>query len=451
MNQNTPIKSELPPPPLMIMRGVPNDLRQKLGQVGAFFLDAYSRMGPIFRFSRANQEFVVLAGYEANLFFLREAQNIFRADLYRKEQNEEFGVTKTLVTLNGEEHYEFRRIQRKGHSRAILNNRYPELSQIIRHITQSWSVGDRLLVRDFFPQMIAEQLGVGVVNYPLGAYFADVLLFVRTSLAETVVKMGPRKVMNTPEYQEAKRRSYELADQVIAFHRTTPPVNQREPDVVDDLLAGLAENPDLLTEQELRLAVLGGYIGGLDTVAYTCTFMLYALLSHPAILARVQREVDEAFADGELTPAKLREMVALHHTALETLRLYPVAAAIQGDVAKSFEFGGYRVEKGQGLIVATALPHFLPEFFTDPLTFDIDRYNDPSGKYRQPGIYEPFGLGPHVCLGAGMAEVLIMLTMATLLHEIQFEIDPPHYQLNIQPIPAPVPYDFYVRVAAKHH
>jgi cytochrome P450 len=405
-------------------------------------------MGPIFRFSRVNQDFTVMAGHEANLFMTREAGAVLRADLVRREQNEEFGIEKTLVTMNGEEHYAFRKLQKRGHARSALDRHYTALVGITERIARGWQPGDRLLVRDFFPQMIAEQLGIGVVNYPIGDYFKDVLLFVRTALTETVVKTRPRSVINSPKYKRAKARSMELADKVIAAHRTAP-TNGRKPDLVDDLLAAMAEDETLMTEQELRIAVLGGYIGGLDTVAYTCTFMLHALLDHPEVLARATAEADAAFADGMLTPQKLKDMPVLHHAALEVLRLYPVAAAIQGTVGKSFEFAGYRVEEGQDLIVATTVQHFLPEFFPNPLTFDVDRYDDPACRYREPGVLMPFGVGPHICLGAGMAEVLIMLTMATLLRTVQLAMDPPDYRLNIQTVPSPVPFDFHVRVVAQ--
>src|SRR5260221_2053373 len=49
------------------------------------------------------------------------------------------------------------------------------------------------------------------------------------------------------------------------------------------------------------------------------------------------------------------------------------------------------------------------------LQFDLDRFRPPRNEHRKPGAYAPFGLGDHTCLGAGIAEVQLMTTMATLL------------------------------------
>ena len=445
-----PIAVRYPPgttaPPLMPPVRLNPDTVARVGYISAFFLEGYTTLGPIFRFRRRSEEFTVLAGREANLFVTREGQRIIRADEYRRGQNIELAVEQTLVSMGGAEHLRHRRIQKRGYSRAALDAHSVRLVSIVRERTARWMPGQRLLVRDVLPPIIAEQLGVGVLNHPLGDYFDDVTLFVRTIVAETVAKTRPRSVLDTPEYARAKRRSFELADDVIAAHRTEP-AGPGRPDLVDDLLQALETDPGLMTPQELRIAVLGGYIGGLDTVAYTCTFMLYCLLKHPEVLARATAEVDRVFGCGTPDTITAAEFRTLHHTALETLRLYPLSGAIQATVDAPFEFSGCFVPSGANLIVATTVPHFLPEYFPGPLQFDVDRYAPPRREHQLAGAFAPFGIGPHLCLGAGMAEALIVLTMAALLRSVRLELDPPDYQLQIEMIPVPVPKDFCVVVS----
>jgi cytochrome P450 len=314
------------------------------GQDFTFFLDSYLAMGPIFRFARNNQEFTVMAGPEANLFVSLEGSEYLSANEFRQDQDDELGVEKNLVSMNGEEHFNFRMLQKRGYARSILDERYPELIGIIQGIAREWTPGQSVLIKEVMPRIIAEQLGVGVLNYPVGDYLEDILLFVRTVVTETVAKVRPKSVLYSPAYLRAKERSLELADKAIEAHRA-PREPGRKPDLVDDLLAALDENDELMTEQDLRIAVLGGYIGGLDTVAYTCSYMLYALLKHPEIRARVVDEVDAGFADGFPTAQAFRGMKALHYAALETLRMYPVAAAIVATVSNPFEFAGRRVDR----------------------------------------------------------------------------------------------------------
>lgn len=419
-------------------------------QIMSFFVKNYQLVGPIFRYTHGGSSYTTLAGPSANIFLSREGREVLRAGDYRREQNQELAVRQTLVSMDGAEHASARKLQSRGYSRATIESKYDRLVQAIVAIVDKWLPGQRIQVKDVMPRIIAEQLGIGLLNYPVGDYLHDILLFVRTVVTETVAKTRAKKVLQTTAYLAAKARALELADQVIAAHRHGA-APQREPDLVDDLLAASVIDPTLFSPQELRLAVLGGYIGGLDTVAYTCTFMLYALLKHPDALQRIRSDVDRAFADGPMTTGKLRGMTALHHATLETLRLYPVAGVIQGTAAMPFEFAGHRVDEGESLIIATTVPHFLPEYYPDPDRFDLDRFSAPRYEHRQAGVFAPYGIGAHVCLGSSVAEVLIMLTIATILNQVELGMDPLDYQLRIHFTPTPVPKDFYLRVVAKRH
>jgi cytochrome P450 len=424
------------------------DVLQRGGRISAFFVAGYRRMGPIFRYLRYGVSYTVLAGPEANQFATQHGQEILRASDYRAEQNRELEIEKQLVSMDGPDHRRHRLLQQHGYSRAMLDNRYDKMVATIQTFIVRWQPGDILSVRDALPPIIAELLGVGVLNYALGDHFDDVTLFVRTVVIETVARTRPRTVLDTPEYKQAKARSLKLADKIIDFHRRTSPTRNGRPDLVDDLLAAVDREPDLMTPQELRIAVLGGYVGGLDTVAYTCAFMLYALLENPPTLARVRSEIDAVFEAGGLTAGTISKMRALHGAALETLRLYPLSGAIQATSGRAFEFGGYEVPEGENLIVATTVPHFLPEIYKNPLDFDIDRFVSPRNEHTRPGVFAPFGVGPHVCLGAGLAQVLIMLTVATLIRFLQFEKHPANYRLKIGMVPVPVPEDFSIAIRA---
>ena len=167
--------------------------------------------------------------------------------------------------------------------------------------------------------------------------------------------------------------------------------------------------------------------------------MLYAIYKHPELLAGVQGEAAELFADGAPTPGNLRRADVLHRTALETLRRYPTTPAVQRTVIEPFEFDGYRVDAGVRLFVGTTVVHFDERYHPDPERFDIDRYVAPLNEHRIPGAYAPYGMGTHTCLGAGLAEAQIMLTVASLFHFGKFEMDPPGYDLKIRPLPTNAP------------
>jgi cytochrome P450 len=208
------------------------------------------------------------------------------------------------------------------------------------------------------------------------------------------------------------------------------------PDLLDHALAATDENgrpypPDVRAGMALQ-----GYFGGITTVAYLCSFMLYALLRHPDVLARVTAEVDSVFAGGRPSFDALQDMRTLHGLVLETLRLYPPAPGSSRTAVKPFQFNGFRVDAGTRVIVATSVPHHLAEHYSDPQVFDIDR--DFTDKRRN-DVYAPFSVGSHACLGAGLTEVLAVATMAILVRTVRLSLPSPDYRLRIQATPGPNP------------
>jgi len=195
---------------------------------------------------------------------------------------------------------------------------------------------------------------------------------------------------------------------------------------------------------------MGPFVAALDTVAGTCAFMLYALLRNPDVLAKVREEADALLTGDVPAEQALREMDAMHRAAMETMRMYPVTPLMVRTAANSFEFAGHHIPAGERVMIATAVPHYLPEFFPEPERFDIDRYTPERAEHKQPYVYAPFGLGPHRCLGNGFAEVQIAATMATVLHEVDLDPDRAGYSLKTTQVPLPSPDEsFKVRVRGR--
>jgi cytochrome P450 len=253
------------------------------------------------------------------------------------------------------------------------------------------------------------------------------------------IKLWPKFMLYSPRYRRSKKAVHAMGRQVLEEHMAAMGGSSR--DLIDDMLAAKDLNGNPFSEGDLLGSTIGPFFAGLDTVANTQSFLLYALHKHPQTLARVQAEVDEHFSAVELPPMRsLHEYKALYGAVLETLRLYPVAPFTPRGVARPFTFAGHRVEVGEQAMIANGLTHFLPEYFPEPEKFDIDRYAPPRDEHHQgAGIFAPYTLGAHTCLGAGVAELQLMITTAALLGAVRLALDPPDYNLKIimTPIPSP--------------
>ena len=421
------------------------------------FLALYSKLGPIYRLPRPDQKpLVVLAGAEANAFTSRHGDEFFvSADLWKEFNDAMGGMAGGMTTMRDGEVNRKRRAQTvRSYSRTQVLDQIPRMVSITQQYAQ-WTPGQIIEVLPCMQRIVAEQLGQLLINYSIGDYLEDFVLYLSTSIANSLIAKNA-EALSSPRFQQARERVMELGHIIVEAHRAAPP-HDRKPDIIDGALERAAANPEVYSETRLAFSALGPLLAGLETVARTVTFMLYALLTNPAALKRVVDEADRAFEQGELTWETLKSMSATQGAAMETLRMY-TGGGFGAIVAQPFTFADHRLEPGNEVYVPMTVPHFLPELFPQPETFDIDRYHEPRNEHRQRGAYAPFGLGEHTCLGAGIAEIQLMVIAATLLSTYQFELDPPNYQLKPgqqltieDDVNGTAGQQFRLRIAVSHH
>ena len=399
----------------------------------AFFTEQYLKLGPVFRIKAFGKPYIILAGTEANMFLQREGRLYFSSQEYWASFCKELGVSRHLTGMDGNDHIRMRRAKKDGYSRSVLEDNIEEAVAIFRRHIAEWPLNAAQPGLRALRYMMTDQMGILMTGVSPRSYLDDFAIFSQTLL--TARSTG--WLLRTPRYRRARRRVEALYEDILAAH--DGPRRNRRPDLIDDVLELHRTDPAFLPEADLFISALGPYFGGLDTATGTCAFMLYVLLKHPDLQARMRAEADELFANGTPTAAGLRRMDVTHRIAMETLRMYPVAPAVPRKVINSFAFGGYTIGVGERMFVATTVPHYLPDYFPDPHQFDIDRYLPERAEHKQRGAYAPFGLGTHRCLGSNFAETQIALTLATILRDVELKLDPPGYTLKIDPLPSPSP------------
>ena len=404
------------------------------GDIRTFLTREYQRLGPVFRVRAFKRRLTVLAGPEANMFMVKKGRTHLRSGAAWRDFATELGAERVSIGMDGPEHDRMRNAQKRGYSRAAAERCIPAMVEIVRREIAAWPTGRPIPAHYALQRIATDELGTLAAGASPRDYLDDLIVFVRGLLLATVTRQRPRSLLKGRRYRRARARVEKLYREVSALH---DPARRRAaaPDLLDDLLELHRADPAFLPEADLRPSVLGPFIAGLDTMAGVCSFMLYSLLKHPDVLERMTAEADAIFANGGPTVQDIRKLDVTHRAALETMRMYPTAPALHRTVSNSFELGGYRVHAGDHVLMAVAVPHYLPRYFPDPERFDIDRYAPPRNEHHQVGAYAPFGLGAHTCLGAGFAEVGIAVTMATLVHEAELTLDPPGYELKIDPIP----------------
>jgi cytochrome P450/CRP-like cAMP-binding protein len=401
----------------------------------AVFVDGYQRFGPIFQIVLPGLRYVCLAGPKANAFLLRGGErHLDHRPAYRRLACQ-LRSENYPVSTDGERHKALRRTLKPAFSREALSQYVPRLAEVAVGAARAWAPGQRVRVAAGMRAIVADQLGVALANRPLGPRFKDALTFARISVGASV-GVYPPLLYHAPWYLGARRRMFAFLGEIIADHRAREAGEGRDADLVDLLLAARDHEGRPFTEQDVIANAQMAYSNSLLYTAPACASLVYALAKNPDVMREAAAEVDEGFSK-RLTVESLKRMKTLAGAVKESMRLYPIALAMPRVAAEPFEFEGHRVEKGDRLLIGTTVCHFLPEYFPDPHRFDPTRYSEPRHEHFRPGAFVPFGLGAHPCLGAGLVELIMTVTAASLLHNVSFALDPPDYELRrfIKPFP----------------
>ncbi|HEY9544531.1 MAG TPA: cytochrome P450, partial [Solimonas sp.] len=304
--------------------------------------------------------------------------------------------------------------------------------------------------------IVVEQLGMVLTGQTPREYVRDIRTTILYILNVLVTRQRPKFLMKMPKYKRAKARMFELGHKMIRQYEERIAAGGATPEeyktLIDDVMEAHQRDPDLVPKGDLVMLMTGPYVAGLDTVANTTAAIVYTVLKHPDVLARIHAEVDALYAKGRPVNEDefMKDLPALNGAIMETMRLYPIAVAQIRTANKDFVFGGHLIQEGEMIYLGTAVPHFQSEFYPDADKFDIDRYAKPRAEHMQIGAYSPYGRGHHTCLGKSLAEVLLAMTMAEVFYNFDLEFESPNYELKTKTAPTPGPaMSFKVKVKGR--
>ncbi|GLJ27850.1 hypothetical protein SUGI_0546600 [Cryptomeria japonica] len=164
---------------------------------------------------------------------------------------------------------------------------------------------------------------------------------------------------------------------------------------------------------------------GTDTSSVTIEWALAALLQHPDIMGKAQRELDTHVGRDRLVEeSDLLELTYLQAIVKEILRLYPGAPLVPPhEAAEACSIGGFHVAAGTRLLVNAWVIHRDPALWSCPTEFDPERFLN-SGKAIDVKGHDfeliPFGSGRRMCPGMSLALVVVHYTLARLLQSFEW-------------------------------
>ncbi len=420
----------------------------------AFFVRCYRDYGPVYQVNVFGRKQYVIAGVEAaKLMSTKKGRDGLRSKEFWDDFVEHYGASKTLTQIDGEEHRRMRGIMRKGFSREAAAGKYHELTEIAdKSIVRDWKSGDTVPVVEAFQYMIVQMIGEMMSGDAPLDYVKDIRTNILFLLNVLVARVRPKVFLKSPKFKKASKRVDELGQKMVDQFREYAETGNLPDNLLGDVYQAHIDDPEFVQARDLSVLLTGPYVAGLDTVANTVAAATYGILKTPGVLEKVQAEADALYSKDTITEADIRGLDYIQGCLKEAMRLWPIAVAQMRTTNHDLDFEGYVIPKDELIFIGTSVPHFMDEYFPDPFKFDPERFNDERREHMKPGVYAPFGRGPHSCLGQNLAEVLMGVIMARLFHRLDLTLDPPDYVLKTKSAPTPGPaMSFSVKVRGERN
>jgi cytochrome P450 len=202
-----------------------------------------------------------------------------------------------------------------------------------------------------------------------------------------------------------------------------------------DLLWRLANARDRDTGEGLSVAEIEDEALTLGSTSVTSlqvySWLWYLLAMHPWAEARLEEELDAVLGDRSPTAEDLPKLVYLRKVVDEAMRLYPPLPVMPRVAAEEDVVCGRRVPRKSVVVVMPWVVHRHKQLWAEPDVFDPERFEPDQVAARSRYVYLPFSIGPHICIGASLALVEILITVAVLARRFRFRLVPGQ---NIEPI-----------------
>jgi cytochrome P450 family 110 len=182
-------------------------------------------------------------------------------------------------------------------------------------------------------------------------------------------------------------------------------------DVLGLILDATDDEGNVLSDDVLRDQLRTMLAAGHETSSTSLAWALYHIHRDESIRSRVLQELSAT-----ATPGEIAALPYLGAVIQESLRVHPTVPIVLRRLTGPLTVAG--VSCAAGDIVGIALPalHFNPDVWTDPDSFDPERFLDTK---PSPFQYAPFGGGYRRCIGAGFAHNELAVAIGTIMKTLE--------------------------------
>jgi cytochrome P450 len=352
------------------------------------------------------------------------------ADSYRWGHRFMFGLrfvvgSGSMIVSDGEDHKRRRRSAQGAFSRPRLDDMVPmilrRIDEAVDELARSTAPGEEIDLHPFGRHLI---IGITLDAFfgPRVAARVDELSALLQSSQDFLEAPASQQM---PQPLSLRRRRKVRADRRAMDRIVGEEIELRRRDSAAaraDLLGLLIED-DSLSEEEVYDQANTAMGAGFDTTSAALAWTLVRAGRSPEVWSRLRAEADRVLGEpgtGSQSVETLTELRDARNVVHESLRLHPAGLFATREAARDVSIGGFTIRRGTLIVWSPYLAGRDEDTWTDPLRFDPDRFSDLDADQQALAdqAWVPFGRGPHMCLGFGLAQMELTLAIARLAQRL---------------------------------
>ncbi len=404
--------------------GRETDSPQLLADPVAYFTSGYRSHGPVFRTRYRGADWVTIAGIEANDFFWQNPAD-WSYELAGPGFRDQFGPT-YVTQLDGAPHQRTRRLLKAGFSAEAVGRYVPVMArETARFLNDRNGWSDD--ANQWIPALLLTLNRATLLQTDLSHEQMREAIRLEGELIYGVgVSASPAEYFSRPGYADLKARVFGCVDREVEARAK----GRRAPDNLQALLDQDPGNVEPLSPEELRNDAYMLLVAGIHNTAKLLTRILERLSQDPGWVDQLRSELagyaPDSFGSG------LGRFPKLRATILEGERLHPGATFLKRRPLKDLVFKGRTLGAGARVMQAHTLPHFLPEYYPDPMSFNPPRWLDAAAPPRK--ALADFGGGAHICIGMNLTRIQVPIVLAEILLHFDWRLNYlPSFGLAVDP------------------
>jgi len=399
------------------------------------FVDMHTKYGDVYFNKYVTDKAIHLLSPDGNEFVLLDREKNFSS---RKAWNRSLKklFPNGLMLRDGDEHRHHRRLMGAPFKATALSGYVNQMNPDIAKTVNKWQLQPEFL---FYPAIkeltldLAAKIFIGenlqAESKHINQAFVDVveasMVLVRKPMFGNKYQRGIEGRAYLEEYFRSRIANKQASD---------------DTDMFAEICRAESDDGDGFSHQDIVDHIIFLMMAAHDTTTSSLSSVCYALAKNPEWQQRIRDDIDAVGAD-ELNYEAMPSFVSADLVLKEALRLYPPLPVIPRMAIKDCEFQGYKINKGDQVMVSPSFTQRMPELWTNPNKFDPERFgNERREDKNHKHAWIPFGGGAHKCLGLKFAELQVKLVLFHILKKYELKVGE-NYEMPYQPAPIGKPVD----------